>query len=137
MSEAAGFVKGALLGEELDWLWRKAGKRKCELVCGRAGLAMAITRIGRAVKAGRRPPVGEALTARSVAPGILVGQARQGLLVASARCWGWTRALVVSRSPRVVEGKQAELGCLVMSTPGPVAGSEHGVVRRSQQRSIT
>jgi hypothetical protein len=78
------------------------------------------------------------LTARSVAPGILVGQARQGLLVAFARCWaGWTRALVVSRSPRVVEGKQAELGCLVMSSPGPVAGSEHGVVRRSQQRSIT
>jgi hypothetical protein len=45
---------------------------------------------------------------------------------------------VVSNSPRVVGGKQAELGCLVMSSPGPeVVGSEHGAIRRSQQCSIT
>ena len=37
--------------------------------------------------------------------------------------WGLTRALVVSSSPQVVEDKQAELGCLVMSSPGPVAGT--------------
>jgi hypothetical protein len=60
------------------------------------------------------------LTARSMAPGILVGQARQGLVVASpVVVGGKTRALVVSRSPLVVEVKQAELGCLVMSAPGP------------------
>jgi hypothetical protein len=77
------------------------------------------------------------LTARSSTPGKMVGQARQGLLVAPPQLWGWTRALVVSSSPRVVEDKQAELGCLVMSSPGPVAGSEHGAIRRSQQCSIT
>src|SRR3954447_1545349 len=98
---------------------------------------LAVTRVGRAVKAGRRPPVGEALTARSSTPGRMVGQARQGLGVAPSRVFGWTRALVVSSSPRAVEDKQAELGCLVMSSPGPVAGSEHGAIRRGQQCSIT
>jgi hypothetical protein len=50
---------------------------------------------------------------------------------------GWARALVVSSSPLGVEDKQAGLGCLVMSSPGPVAGSEHGAIRRRQQCSIT
>ena len=69
----------------------------------------------------------------------MVVQARQGLVVAPPLgLLGWTRALVVSSSPRVVEDKQAELGCLVMSSPGPDGvGSEHGAIRRSQQCSIT
>jgi hypothetical protein len=50
---------------------------------------------------------------------------------------GGTRCAVVSRSPRVVEVKQAELGCLVMSVPGPEVGSEHGAIRRSQRCPIT
>lgn len=49
-----------------------------------------------------------------------------------------TRALVVSRSPRVVRVAQARLGCVDMSAPGlERVGSEHGAIRRSQQGSIT
>jgi hypothetical protein len=93
-------------------------------VCGRGEVVLRWwPGSARAVKAGRRPPGGEALTVRSVAPGILVGQARQGLLVASVPMREGTHALVVSISPRVVEDKQAELGCLVMSSPGPDGGT--------------
>ena len=66
-------------------------------------------------------------------------QARQGLLVASPVVVDELDAgAVVSRSPRAVEVKQAELGCLDMSSPSPAwCGSEHGAIRRSQQCSIT
>ena len=40
--------------------------------------------------------------------------------------------------PQGVVDEQAELGCLVMSSPNlPKGGLEHGAIRRSQQRSIT
>src|SRR5260370_27875372 len=66
---------------------------------------------------------------------MMVCEARQGFVVASPGVGN--ACAVVSRSPRGVGGKQAELGCLVMSSPGPVTGSEHGAIRRSQQCSIT
>jgi hypothetical protein len=73
-----------------------------------------------------------------VSPEMLGCQARQGLMVVPPAVVDERDAcVVVSRSPQVVEDKQAELGCLVMSSPGPDDGSEHGAIRRSQQCSIT
>ena len=126
---------------ERSSIGRGVGRRgvRASWCAGAPNWILAVTGMGRAVKAGRRPPVGEALTARSVTPGIMVVQARQGLVVAPSRFWGLTRALVVSRSPRVVEDKQAGLGCLVMSSPGPVAGAgmERSGAASSAQSLIT
>jgi len=74
----------------------------------------------RTVKAGRRPPVGEALRVRSVRVRIMVVKPRQG---ASGRVDAGLLALDALRwsspVPRGVGVKQAGLGCLVMSSPGP------------------
>jgi hypothetical protein len=62
------------------------------------------------------------------------GEARQGFVVASPGVGDACAVVSMSSGVRV---KQATLGCLDMSSPGPVAGSEHGAIRRSQQCSIT
>ena len=99
------------------------GGRGVRWMCGRVVWPLACARIGRAVKAGRRPPVGEALTARSSArdngwpsPSGLGGRAVPLLEGGRVR---WSSPVPHG----VVEDKQAGLGCLVMSSPGPVAGS--------------
>jgi len=72
MSEAAGSVKGCLPKGVLGFVcaggpvsrgWSNVGRDEVVLVGGRG--------LGRAVKAGRRPPGGEALRARSMSPGYL------------------------------------------------------------------
>src|SRR5436190_5160028 len=73
---------------------------------------------GRAVKAGGRPPGGEALTARSVAAKRMAWQAPEGL--GGQRLFGWGAALVRLQVPD--SWGSGELGCLVMSSPGPVSG---------------
>lgn len=140
ISEAVGFVNRVLLEEELDRCWCEGGSVCVHLVAGRAKSTRRRCRgVGRAVKAGRGPPAGGALTARSVRnPDNRCGVPPGG---SWSRRSGYRRrdaCAVVSSSPRVVGIKQARLGCLVISSPGPAGdGSEHGAIRRSQQCPIT
>ena len=111
----------------------------CVSGTGAPSWTLAVTRIGRAVKAGRRPPVGEALTARWLSSGCLVLKPVRASW-SPYPLWldGRARCALVSSSPWMWGAGEAELGCLVMSSPGPdVFGSEHGAIRRSQQCSIT
>lgn len=138
MSEGVGFVNTALLEEEHDQ--PLALRRTSGVLDSQARQYNPRARVSprRVVKTGRRPPVGGVLTARSGA----VGQLDMKPVRAS-----WMRLSGVRRQdacarrlqfPTGGEGQaRTKLGCLVMSSPGPVSGSEHGAIRRSQQRSIT
>jgi hypothetical protein len=75
------------------------------------------------------------LTARLVVAGMMVNAKPGGLGLSASPVDAFA---LLSPVPTVWASGQAELGCLVMSSPGPtVCGSEHGAIRRSQQRSIT
>jgi hypothetical protein len=81
MSEAVGFVKKFVV---VSLLFVCCSSRVAH-VDGRVEEDLDVVEVGRAVKAGRRPPAGEALTARSSPISRMDDQAREGLVVASSK----------------------------------------------------
>jgi hypothetical protein len=90
-----------------------------------------------------RPPVGEALRARSVPLRIMVVKPREGLVVAFAACVRVDALRCRLQFPAGCGGQAGRARLLghVFAEPQPrvmtMAGTEHGAIRRSQQCPIT
>jgi hypothetical protein len=93
---------------------------------------------GRAVKAGRRPPAGEALTARSSSIGSWMSKPARASQVRPPACRG-TRALVVSSSPRVVRvrrGRSSAAWSCLRRAPSPGPSMERSGAASSAQSLV-
>ena len=118
MSEGAGFVNRAPLVERHGFAL--AGARRAEVGRARADRrSVRRLRRRRAVKAGRRPPVGEALTARSVMAARMTVQARRA-------CWmpfSCVRRCAGSFSRYPIGGRQASSAAWSCLRRVPTKGS--------------